>query len=364
MTEDANKAFMRRAFALARKGAGKTFPNPMVGAVLVKEGRVAGEGFHRRAGESHAEIEAIKNAGDDAARSELYLNLEPCSHFGRTPPCVDAIISSGITRVICAMEDPDPRVSGKGFKKLVSAGIDLKKDFLKTEAERLNEVYIINKTKRRPFVTIKSAMTLDGKIATRTGLSKWITSEKSRDFTHRLRGKSDGIMTGISTLLKDDPFLNVRTGKQPRQPYKIIVDSRGLTSPGANIFKANPEKVIIATASGVKVLERKGLFVLECPGRDGRVDLPLLFERLLELGISTVLVEAGGELNAAILNEKLADKLYCFYAPKIFGGGKSPTSFDGEGKEDPEEAVRVKNIALRRFGDDILVEGYIEYPSA
>lgn len=352
---------MKRAVSLARRGRRKTFPNPMVGAVVVKNGAIAGEGWHRRAGGKHAEIIAVGAAGEASRGSSLYTNLEPCSHSGLTPPCVDGIISAGISKVVCAMEDPDPRVSGSGFAALRKAGIEVVNGVLADEAEKLNEVYIVNKTKHRPFVSLKSAMTLDGKIAARSGLSKWITSEASREYVHRLRAGADAVLTGTGTVLQDNPGLSARTGKNTLQPYKVIAGSAGKIPADAAIFRDDPEKVIIASASPSPKLESAGISVIECPGAEGLLDLSFLLERLFERGISKVLVEAGGRINASLLEEQLIDRVYLFYAPKIFGGASAPTSFEGDGVETPGEAVKIKNIKLRRFADDFLIEGIPVY---
>lgn len=361
MLKDEDIFFMKRALALARRGRGKTFPNPMVGAVVVKNKAAAGEGWHRRAGEEHAEVIALKASGEASRGGSLYVTLEPCCHSGLTPPCVDAIISAGISRVVCAMEDPDPRVSGSGITALIKAGVEVLNGVLADAAEKLNEVYIVNRTKRRPFVSLKSAMTLDGKIAARTGLSKWITSEASREYVHRLRAGADAVLTGAGTLLKDNPRLSARTGKNVRQPFKVIACSSGKIPMDSAVFRENPEKVIIASASPSKTLEKAGVDVIACPVRGGFPDMSFLLERLLERGISTVLAEAGGRINASLIEERLVDRVYLFYAPKIFGGASAPTSFEGDGVENPDEAVQIKDVRLRRFGDDLLIEGVPVY---
>lgn len=354
--------FMKRALALAARGRGKTFPNPMVGAVIVKKGSVIGEGYHKGPGTEHAETAAIRNAAKGISGAEMYVNLEPCVHYGRTPPCADEIIKAGIRRVVCAMRDPDPRVAGRGFARLSRAGIEVETNLLGREAARLNEVYSVNRTESRPFITIKSAMTLDGKIATSSGLSRWITSEQSRDFVHSLRAASDGILTGIGTVEKDDPLLTPRKKNITRAPYRIILDFSGRAPPGARIFSEDPGRVLIASRRKTKNLEKTGAFIIECPGKEGRVRIDYLFRQLLRMGISTVLVEAGGEINASILQARMADRVYLFYAPKIFCGKDAPTSFGGRGAQCPGEAVGVEISRIRRLGNDILVEGVPAYP--
>lgn len=360
--EDRDIKFMKRALALAAKGRGRTFPNPMVGAVIVKNGKVLGEGFHSGPGMEHAETAALKDAGEAAAGAVLYVNLEPCAHFGRTPPCAGRIIEAKISRTVCAMLDPDPRVQGRGAAMLSRYGVKVETDVLRGQAEKLNEVYMVNRIKNRPFITIKSAMTLDGKIATADGLSRWITSEKSRDFVHSIRADSDGILTGIGTVEKDDPLLTARLKNKTAAPYRVVLDYGGRISAGARIFAGDPGKVLIASAKKTKSLEKTGGVTIECPGPDGRLDLGLLFKKLLEMGIATVLVEAGPEINASIVDSGMADRFYFFYAPKIFGGRRAPGSFGGRGAKAPDEAVAVKITGIRRFGEDILIEGTPVYP--
>ncbi len=360
MRSDKNIIYMKKAISLARRGGQKTLPNPMVGAVIEKNNIVVGEGFHKKPGEKHAEIKALEKAGAESRGATLYINLEPCAHSGLTPPCADSLIKARIGAVVCAMEDPDPRVSGRGFKKLAGAGIKVIKGVLEEEALKLNEIYVINKREKRPFVSLKCAMTLDGKIATSAGLSKWITSKESRRFVHLLRSRSDAVLTGIGTVEKDGPSLSARTGKKVCQPFKVIADSRGRISPGASVFKADPGKVICACASYPESLAEAGVRVIRCPGADGRVDISMLFKKLLQTGIYSVLVEAGGELNASVLKAGAVDKFYLFYAPKIFAGRDAPTSFEGEGVIAPEDAFKIKNIRIRRFAEDFLIEGYPE----
>lgn len=348
---------MKRALSLAGRGKGKTFPNPAVGAVIVKNGKVVGEGWHRGAGRKHAEIEALEQSAGRAGNSVLYINLEPCAHSGRTAPCAPEIIKAGISRVICAMEDPDPRVSGKGFLMLEGAGVSVENGILRKEAEELNEAYIVHKRQKRPFVTLKSAMSLDGKTAARGGASRWITSADSRMLVHRMRASTGAVLTGIGTVLMDDPELSARCGGKEIHPYKVIVDSRARIPLEAAVFKGGPGRVIVGSVVPSKRLENEGVKVIECPGDDGRINLSALLSELLGMGIFTVLAEAGGKLNASLLECGAVDRLVLFYAPKILGGEEAPTSFEGKGAEDPGFCNNVEITGMRFSGTDVLIEG-------
>ncbi len=353
---------IKRAIMLAGKGYGKTSPNPMVGAVIVRKNKIVGEGYHMLAGGKHAERIALERAGTKAAGATMYLNLEPCVHYGRTPPCADLIIESGISRVVACMKDPNPLVSGRGFKKLSGAGVAVEHGLLETEAGKLNESYIKYITTGRPFVTVKAGMTLDGKIATRTGQSRWITSEKSRKVVHKLRSGVDAILVGVETIIKDNPELTVRGIKHARQPYKIIVDSKGRTPPGAKALGTNPQKVIIAAGKELEGFRKKGINVIAAGGKNGKVNLGSLMDELAKREISTVLIEGGGKIIWSAFTEKIADKIFFFYAPKIFGGDSAPTAVEGEGFGAPDEAIRITGLKIKRVDEDILVEGYVKYP--
>ena len=393
---EADERYMRFALELARLGQGNTSPNPMVGAVIVKDNEIIGRGYHERAGAPHAEVIALREAGSEARDAALYVNLEPCSHYGRTPPCVDAIISAGIKKVVVAMEDPNPLVSGRGVGRLLEAGIDVGAGVLEAEARRLNEVFIKYITTKTPFLIVKTAMTLDGKIAVSSGDSRWITGETSRSFVHKLRSMSDGIMVGIETVLQDDPMLNVRLGGSGKQewieeaaavgligagteklglaassedglfknPKRIIVDSRGRLPLDSRIVKSAGEiETFLATTelapqSKLADLQAAGVECIVLPSKDGHVDLSLLMGYLGEKEICQLLVEGGGTLNFSLLSAGLIDKVYCFVAPKIFGGKEARTPMEGAGVQTPDEAWIVEDMEITQFDRDLLITGY------
>ena len=335
-----DEKYMRIALGLARKAEGLTNPNPTVGAVIVKDGRIIGKGYHRACGLPHAEINALKSAGPKAKGATLYVTLEPCDHFGRTPPCTEAIIGSGIKKVVIAMKDPNPLNNGRGIKRLNRAGIKTEAGVLGKEAARLNAPFVKFITTGRPFVTVKMAQSLDGKIATRSGESRWISSEASRRYVHELRGKVDAVMVGVNTVIKDDPLLLSKT-KAGKQPARIIVDGKLKTPRNARIFsRMSGSPVIIATTK-----------------KKGRVDLKDLLRTLGRMGMMHILVEGGGELVASLVEEALADRFLFFIAPKIIGGRAAPTSVEGKGLAELEKAPVLKNINVKRFADDILIEG-------
>lgn len=362
---DSDERYMWMALDLARQGWGKTSPNPMVGAVLVKDGEVVGTGFHRKAGEPHAEIIALQEAGDKARAATLYTNLEPCCHYGRTPPCTDAIIQAGVRKVVIATNDPNPVVSGRGVQKLKEAGIKVKVGVLEDKARRLNEVFFKYITTKKPFVVVKTAMTLDGKIATSTGKSRWITGEKSRKFVHRLRSISDGIMVGINTVLQDDPQLTVRLdGEKGAAPVRVVVDSKGRLPLDSRIVKTSFEtKTILATTEfapqdKLEKLSSLGVEILLLPEKNGRVDLQELMLSLGKKEISILLVEGGGTLNYSLLNENIIDKIYLFVAPMLLGGQKAPTPLEGVGISEIEDAWLVENLEMKQLDNDLLIIGY------
>jgi len=362
---------MRRALRLAAKGF--TPPNPMVGCVLVRDGAIVGEGYHHAAGHPHAEANALAAAGDRAAGATAYVTLEPCSHWGRTPPCADALIRARVARVVCASSDPNPKVAGSGLDRLRAAGIPAETGVLEADAIRLNEAFFHFHATSLPFVTIKVAATLDGKIATRTGDSRWVTGEPARRHAHRIRAQSGAVMVGIGTLLADDPRLTARLRpSSPRQPLRIVVDSALRTPPGASAVaeaRARPEEppLLIATtdradSARAAALEGAGVEIARLPSTaEGRVDLVVLMRQLAEREIISVLCEGGGEMNAALLAAGLAHKALVFLAPKIVGGRDAPTAVEGAGAEWMGEATPVAGMRVRRIGGDLLVEGRI-YP--
>lgn len=358
--------YMKLAIAQARKAIGRVSPNPMVGAVVVKRGEIVSLGYHHQAGSPHAEINALKQAGKKAKNADLYINLEPCCHYGRTPPCVDAIIDSGIKRVIVGIEDPNPLVSGKGIAKLRAAGIITHTGVLQEACRQLNEIYIKYITRKVPFVVLKIASSLDGKIATRRGDSKGITSPASIQRVHQLRDQLDGIMVGIGTVRADNPLLTTRLkGKVGKDPIRVIVDSRLRISPRARVFNSNSKAgVILATCVGVssrkkEQLEKLGANIISVNSSNGMVDLRKLMRALGKLQITSLLIEGGSGIATSALRAGVVDKILFFYAPKILGGQSAYGITAGKGVEYVRQSLHVQDVNARKCGDDILVEGYI-----
>lgn len=367
-----HEAYMRLALAQARKGAGRVSPNPLVGAVVVKGGTVVGVGYHHRAGTPHAEIHALARAGRKARGADLYVNLEPCCHFGRTPPCVDAIIASRIKRVVIGMIDPNPLVSGKGIAELRKAGIRVDCGVLEEDCRQLNEIYIKYITRGVPFVILKVASSLDGKIATASGDSRGLTALDAVRAVHRLRDRVDAILVGIGTVLADDPLLTTRLpGKRGKDPVRVVVDSRLRISPQARVFNPDSDAgVIIATTSRAPRFKKARLErmanvrVLTVDGKDGKVDLKRLMPLLAEIGITSLLVEGGTGISTSALASGIVDKILFFYAPKILGGRRAYGITAGEGAASVKEAIYVHRLTLKRCGEDILVEGYLQNQSS
>lgn len=360
-----HEKYMRLALALAKKAQGLTSPNPAVGAVVVKGARIIGRGYHKRCGLPHAEVNALAQAGPAAKGATLYVTLEPCGHYGRTPPCTEAIVKSGIRHVVIAMVDPNPITQGRGIRKLRAAGISATVGILAQEAAKINKPFITFMKKDRPYVTVKIAESLDGKIATRTGDSKWITSNDARAYVQTLRYKADAVMVGVNTVRRDDPMLLPRmAGRKAlaRTPARVIVDSRLTTPVNARIFsnvKASP--VIIATtrkasSRKARAYMLKGATVVFVGSKGGRVDLKDLFKKLGGMGIINVLVEGGGELVSSLLEEKLVDRFLFFIAPKIIGGRDAVTSVEGVGIKKMKDAIGLSDVTIRRFAKDILIE--------
>lgn len=349
---------MQRALVLARRGSGKTSPNPVVGCVIVRDGRIVGEGWHKKAGTPHAEIHALHAAGESAKGADLYVTLEPCSHFGKTPPCADAIIAAGLARVFIGMIDPNPLVAGRGAEKLREAGITVATALLEMQCAALNGPFIKYVTTGLPYVTLKSALTMDGKTATPSGDSRWITSAASRRLVHRLRSCADAVMTGSGTLLADDPQLTVRMVRG-RSPLRIVLDS-SLQTPVASALMNEAAKipVIIVTASRdqdkTAALVAKGAEVLVC-GQAGRVDLPALMKILGSRGIQSILLEGGERLCGEMLRQRLIDRYLFFYAPKI-AGGEGKGLFAGPGALVMSQALPLVIRKVSRSGVDILIE--------
>lgn len=362
-----HEVYMKRALELAKKGWGRTNPNPLVGAVIVKNGEVISEGYHQVLGGAHAEVTAFNNARQSVRGSTLYVNLEPCSHYGRTPPCAKAIIEAGISKVVVAMEDPNSKVSGRGIKMLQDAGIEVVVGVLEKEARTLNEIFIKYITHKTPFVIMKTAMTLDGKIASAYGDSKWISGESSRLQVHIVRDRVSAIMVGINTVLTDNPALTTRLSSgRGKDAIRIIVDSRGLIPVDSQVINVEGSAaVILATtimleSEKERQLEDKGVRVLKLDGLDGHVDLNKLMQELYKLEIDSVLLEGGGGLNAAALNSGIVDKAMIFIAPKFIGGRDAKTPVEGEGIQFMKNAINLKDVSISRFDEDILIEGYVK----
>ena len=362
-----DERYMKKALELAVLGRGSTSPNPMVGAIVVKEGTIVGSGCHLKAGGPHAEVVALDAAGDRARGATLYVTLEPCCHTGRTPPCTGRIVAGGIKRVVVAMEDPNPLVGGKGLAQLQSMGIEVKTGVLRDEAMSLNEVFIKYVTSQRPFVTLKAAMTLDGKIATYTGASRWISTECSREYGHRLRHQNDGILVGIGTLLADDPSLTTRLPEGGRDPLRIIVDSRARTPISAKVVREKPENTLIvathlAAREQIAALRCQGTeVVLFAPDPRGQVPLLEMMDYLAQRELTSLLAEGGSALSYSLLESALVDKVHFFIAPMILGGKMAPTAVGGVGKARVEQAWQLRDIAVTRCSHDILITGYVAY---
>jgi diaminohydroxyphosphoribosylaminopyrimidine deaminase/5-amino-6-(5-phosphoribosylamino)uracil reductase len=354
--------FIKETFKLARKAEGCTSPNPLVGAIIVKNNRIIARGYHKRAGLPHAEIEAIRKAKEDLKGATLYVNLEPCSHFGKTPPCVDDIIRSGIKRVVIATYDPNPIVGGKSVKKLRMRGIKVKVGLLRAEAERLNEVFFKNVSQGAPFVVAKVAQSLDGKIATRKGESKWITSKEAREFSKSLRDKYDAVLVGINTVVKDNPDLN----GIKKVPFKIVIDPHLRISPHSNLVKKYSGKLIVfASLKSIKQVKKglRGVRVFFLKGRGGHFSLKALLKVLYKLGITSVFVEGGAFTLGRFFDERLVDKAYFFISPLIIGGLGALTSIGAKGYSQIKECPYLREVNLLTFKKDILISGYPCYKS-
>ena len=356
--------FMDTAIKLALKGKGNTFPNPMVGALVVKNGKIIGKGFHERAGLAHAEIMALNEAGKNTKGATLYVTLEPCVHFGRTPPCVDSIIKSAIKEVVIGMIDPNHLNNGRGVIMLKQHGIKVRVGLGENKLKKINESFIKYITKEMPFITVKVAESLDGRIATKTGDSKWITSDKSRSLSHRLRQNYDAIMVGVNTVLRDNPKLDTWFSK--KHPTKIIVDSQLSVPQNAFIFSGNSQVILVTLPAkpgqeteNRKILAQKAK-ILEVKEKAGQINLRDMLKKLARLEITNIIVEGGGTLNGSLFDEGLVDKVLFFISPKIIGGKDAIGSVMGRGVSRMEKAIRLKNITLKRICEDFLVEGYVK----
>jgi diaminohydroxyphosphoribosylaminopyrimidine deaminase/5-amino-6-(5-phosphoribosylamino)uracil reductase len=368
---ETDRMWMRRALELAARARGRTSPNPMVGALLVRDNQLVGEGFHAYTGSDHAEIVALREAGPAARDATLYVSLEPCCHYGRTPPCVEQVLQAGVRRVVAACEDPNPAVSGKGIAALRAAGLLVDVGVLAEEASRLNEAFFTHVRTGRPFVTLKVAASLDGKIATRTGDSRWISGESARRRVHQLRNEVDAVLVGIGTVLRDNPLLTTRLGiADQRDPIRVIVDNLARLPLRAKVVnRASIAPTILAVAqmaprTKLEALKNEGVQVIVAENSPRRVSLERLMEALGKRGILSVMIEGGAEINASALREGIVDKVLVFLAPILIGGKSTPTAVGGEGIETLSQALRLRDVRIERFDGDILVEGYINRVAA
>lgn len=353
-----HKKYMDLTIKLAEKGKGLTSPNPMVGCIVVKRGRIVGKGFHKKAGTEHAEVLALNEAGKKAFNSTLYVNIEPCSHWGRTPPCTEKIVESGVREVIIGMKDPNPLVDG--FRELKFRGLKTKIGILEREAKKLNEIFIHYTKTKRPFVILKIAMSADGKIATSTGDSKYITSKEARAYVHQLRSEVDAVMVGLHTVLRDNPELTPRLFKG-KDPLKIVVDSHLKIPRNCNLMK-DPSKLIIATTnkapkSEMKRLQQKGVNVIIVKSKKGMVDINDLIKQLGKHEITSVMIEGGSQLNSSAIKEGVVNKVLMFTAPKIIGNGIG--AIGNLGIKKIKKAIDLKNPVCRKIGRDVMIEGYL-----
>ncbi len=364
MAESKDIRFMKKALELAEKGNGFVNPNPLVGAVIVKNGKIIGQGFHEFYGGPHAEINAL-NKIVNATGATLYVTLEPCSHHGKTPPCTDRIIAEKISRVVIGIKDLNPLVNGKGIKKLKRAGIRVESGILKNEIQKLNEIYIKYIREKRPFCVLKTAMTMDGKISTFSGESRWISNEKSRKFVHELRHRYSAIMVGVNTIIKDDPELTDRSDHgRIKHPVRIVVDSHGRTPADSKVFdtKLAPTWFAVTNKTDQKFIDlakKKDCEVIICPDKNQKVDLGFLCERLGEKGIDSVLIEGGSTLNFSAIEEGIVDKVYSFISPKLLGGEKALTPVGGKGISTIDQAITLNIDKITHFDEDLLIESYI-----
>mgnify|MGYP004515169505 FL=1 len=366
----AEEQFMKRAIELAKQGAGWTAPNPLVGAVVVKNGRVIGEGYHRKYGELHAERNALAACSEDPAGATLYVTLEPCCHYGKTPPCTEIIIEKKIAKVVIGSRDPNPKVAGKGARILREHGIEVVEDYMREACDALNPVFFHYITTKTPYVVLKFAMTLDGKIATRTGASKWITGEAARNHVHQLRGRYAGILAGIGTVLADDPMLNCRIDGA-HQPLRIILDSHLRIPMGSRLVRSAKEYPLLIVCnesnrdreegtSRIQKLEEAGAKVWTLPEKNGHPDLNVLMQRLGEEKIDSVLIEGGGTVNEAALKAHIVHHVYAYIAPKIFGGEDAKTPVEGAGIRLPQECANLRLAKITVLLNDMLLEYDVE----
>lgn len=365
MRIDDDRKYMARALELALRGMGHTRPNPLVGAVIVKDDRIIGEGWHEQYGDSHAEVNAFKNCSEDPEGATLYVSLEPCSHYGKTPPCADLIIRKGIDRVVTAMVDPNPLVAGKGIRKLKDAGIFVTLGIMEKEARKLNEVFIKYISQHKPFILYKAAMSLDGKTACHTGDSKWISSADSREEVHLLRGCYKGIMAGAGTVISDDPMLTARS-EGMEDPVRIIVDGKLSAPLEAKVFNEPGQAIVITTSQSDekkrKALSALGVDIIMTDGeKEGQVDLEAAMTGLALKGIDGILLEGGSTLAASAFEAGIVDKVRLYMAPMVIGGAGAPGLIGGIGASAVKDAVRLRDISTERSGRDLVIEAYVDH---
>ncbi|MFP4135832.1 MAG: bifunctional diaminohydroxyphosphoribosylaminopyrimidine deaminase/5-amino-6-(5-phosphoribosylamino)uracil reductase RibD [Candidatus Acetothermia bacterium] len=363
MGNSGERKFMQRALDLAKKGGGYVNPNPQVGAVVVKEDEVIGEGYHEEFGGPHAEVRALDEAGEEAEGATLYVTLEPCAHYGKTPPCADRVIEAGISRVYVAIEDPNPEVSGKGIEKMRRSGIEVALGLMEEQARSVNEIFLHYVRTGRPFVLLKLAMTLDGKIATKSGDSRWITSEISRERVHELRGRYSGVGVGVGTVISDDPRLNVRMVEGP-DGTRFVFDPRGRTPTDARLLDLESEAPTVIVVrkdtpeEATEPLEERGADLWRVDGSNGGIDLQDFIGRAGDNGYDSLLIEGGSEVAGSLIDRRLVDKVAFFYAPRVIGGREGVPGVGGEGVTEVREGLKVEDLEFTRKGDDLLVTGY------
>lgn len=362
-TDYTDRKYMQLCLELAKRGRGKVSPNPMVGAVIVKDEKIVGKGYHHYFGDAHAEIEALKRAKGKAKDATMYINLESCCHWGRTPPCVPEIVKAGIKKVVIAMKDPNSLVNGKGVRQLKVKGVRCKVGVLEKEAKELNRTYIKFITKKMPYVILKSAMSLDGKIATPTGESKWITSLQAREYVNCLRAEVGAVLVGINTVIKDNPLLTTRN--QGCNPLRVVVDP-DLQIPLQNqVINKEAETLIFTTtdqknkSSKMQILKKRGIKILSLPAKNGRINFKQIMQELAKMNIASVLIEGGGETNALALEDNVVDEVIFFIAPKIIGGRKAKTPVEGDGIKTLKQALKIIDLQIEKIGPDLLLKGKI-----
>lgn len=356
--------YMQMALDLAAKGKGWVAPNPLVGAVIVKNGKVIGQGYHEKYGGPHAEVKAIASATENVTGATMYITLEPCAHFGKTPPCANLLIEHNIHKVVISMLDPNPLVAGKGVAKLKEAGVEVVTGILEKQSRKLNEAFITHMVSKRPFVVLKAAMSLDGKIATAAGESQWISGTESRQRVHALRHELSGIMVGVETVIQDDPRLTARLPNS-QHPVRIVVDSQLRIPLTAKVLQQNEANTIVAATEAAdlvrkEALTKMGIEVIITKAKSGRVHLPELMAELGLRGINSLLLEGGGTLNFSALKAGIVDKVQVYIAPVLIGGQTAKTPVEGEGISALEEAFQMREWTVEKSGQDLLIEGYLK----